>query len=83
MKRSLTLTHSKQSAGDGVWMVRLASGNAIHSIAKNTWSVEDRYQITIDENLVANAAVREVQGRRELVISLPSADASIEYYLRW
>jgi len=83
MKRSLSLTHSQSSDGSGEWMVRLATGSAITSVAKNTWSVDDRYQITIDEKLVPKAVVREIQGKRELLVSLPNADVAIEYYLRW
>ncbi len=83
LKRSIKLSEATSPSTEGVWMMRLASGDAIKSIAANTWSVDEKYQITIDEKLAKSVLVRESKGKRELVLPLSSVGTPIEYYLRW
>ena len=83
LKRSIKLTEATSPNAAGVWMLRLASGDAIKSISANTWSIDEKYQITVDEKLAKSAVVRESKGKRELVLPLPSVGTPIEYYLRW
>jgi len=83
LKRSIKLSEATSSSTEGLWMMRLASGDAIKSIAANTWSVDEKYQITIDEKLAKSVLVRESKGKRELVLPLSSVGTPIEYYLRW
>jgi hypothetical protein len=46
-------------------------------------TIDEKYQITVDEKLAKSAVVRESKGKRELVLPLPSVGTPIEYYLRW
>jgi hypothetical protein len=75
----------------------LAEGAQIVLDGKNTWTVDDKYQITVAEAVASNAKVRDSANQKELLLPvlLPTANstangtanstanAELEYYLRW
>jgi hypothetical protein len=66
--------------------VRLAEGSEIVADGKNTWKVDDKYQVTLAESIATSVQVRESAGKKELIIPIqlqPSGSIELEYYLRW
>jgi hypothetical protein len=71
----------------------LAEGAQIVLDGKNTWTVDDKYQITVPEAVASKAIVRDSANKKELLLPvlLPTANATsnstanaeLEYYLRW
>jgi hypothetical protein len=86
LKRTLSFEPGKGQATPGLW-VRFAEGSKIVAQGKNTWSVDDRYQVTISESIAANAKLRDSGGKQELVVPVALQDAvgqtELEYYVRW
>ncbi|MFM8215357.1 MAG: hypothetical protein ACKN82_12035, partial [Pirellula sp.] len=56
---------------------------------KNTWNIDDKYQVTLAESIATIAQVRESAGKKELIVpvnkltSQASGSMELEYYLRW
>jgi hypothetical protein len=92
LKRTLNFQVPK-SATNAKLYVRLAEGAQIVLDGKNTWTVDDKYQITVPEAVASNAIVRDSANKKELLLPvlLPTANATsnspanaeLEYYLRW
>ncbi|MCY2999923.1 MAG: hypothetical protein NT168_17635, partial [Planctomycetota bacterium] len=96
LKRTLSFQVPKGATNAKLY-VRLAEGNKIVQDGKNTWTVDDKYQITVAEAVASNAKVRDSANQKELLLPvlLPTANstangtanstvnAELEYYLRW
>ena len=86
LKRTLSFEPGKGQAAPGLW-VRLAEGSKIVAQGKNTWSVDDKFQVTIAESIAASAKLRDSGGKQELVVPVSLQDAvgqtELEYYVRW
>jgi cytochrome oxidase assembly protein ShyY1 len=67
----------------------LAEGAQIVLDGKNTWTVDDKYQITVPEAVASNAIVRDSANKKELLLPVllqtanSPANAELEYYLQW
>jgi len=65
----------------------LAEGAKIVADGKNTWTVDDKYQVTVSESVAASAKIRESAGKQELILPIGSkataGQAELQYYLRW
>ena len=96
LKRTLSFQVPKGATNAKLY-VRLAEGSKIVQDGKNTWTVDDKYQITVAEAVASNAKVRDSANQKELLLPvlLPTANstangtanstanAELEYYLRW
>ena len=86
LKRTLSFASSNGNPSTGLW-VRLAEGSKIVAQGKNTWLVDDNYQVTIAESIAENAKLRDSSGKQELIVPVASLDAvgqsELEYYVRW
>ncbi|MFN6138894.1 MAG: family 16 glycoside hydrolase [Planctomycetota bacterium] len=88
LKRTLRIQAGKDDRAGGLW-VRLAEGSKITADGKNTWNVDDKYQVTLPESIATTAQVRESAGKKELIVpidklpSQASGSMELEYYLRW
>jgi len=85
LKRTLSIQPGKSDRAGGLW-VRLAEGSEIVADGRNTWKVDDKYQVTLAESIATSVQVRESAGKKELIIPIqlqPSGSIELEYYLRW
>jgi hypothetical protein len=88
LKRTLSIQAGKDDRAGGLW-VRLAEGSKITADGKNTWNVDDKYQVTLPESISTTVQVRESAGKKELIVpidklpSQASGSMELEYYLRW
>ena len=86
LKRTLSIQTGKATAPGSLWM-RLAEGSKIVPDGKNTWKVDDKYQITVPEPIAATAKLRESSGKQELILPVTTQGAAgqseLEYYVRW
>jgi len=82
----LSFESSKADALSGMW-VRLAEGSKLVADGKNTWTVDDKYQVTVSEALASTVKLRESGGKQELILPVPvpanSEPSEFEYYVRW
>jgi mono/diheme cytochrome c family protein len=86
LKRTLSFEGLRGNANGGLW-VRLAEGSKIVADGKNTWIVDDKFQITVAESVASSAKLRESGGKQELLLPIATqaaaGQAELEYYLRW
>jgi len=86
LKRTLSFESPASNTQVGLW-VRLAEGSKIVADGKNTWIVDDKYQVTIAESIAATAKLRESGGKQELIVPVvnraDAGPAELEYYVRW
>jgi hypothetical protein len=86
LKRTLSIQTGKATAPGSLWL-RLAEGSKIVPDGKNTWKVDDKYQITVSESIAATAKLRESAGKQELILPVTTQGAAgqseLEYYIRW
>lgn len=86
LKRTLQFEGLGAQADSALW-VRLAEGAKIVADGKNTWTVDDKYQVTVPESVAASAKIRESAGKQELILPIGSlakaGQAELQYFLRW
>ena len=85
LKRTLRVESPDRPKEGSLWF-RLADGAQITPDGKNTWRVDDRYQVTIPESLAASVSLRDSAGKKELLLPIPPSGenaSELTYFLRW